>query len=435
MSNPTIASLHGREVLDSRGNPTVEVEVHLSDGSQARAIVPSGASKGQHEALELRDGDPKRYLGKGTLKAVHNVNETLAKLLVGKAFTDVQHLDTLMLEADGTSQKSKLGANAMLGVSLAYVNAIAVSQERPLYLVINEMMGLTTEDMLLPVPLMNILNGGQHANNGLEIQEFMIVPHGFPSFAEALRAGCEIFHHLKKSLEEKKFSTAVGDEGGFAPALKSNEQALELILEAIQIAGYEPGKQVALALDVASSSFFSAKEQKYHLRYGGQSVLDSAGLIEFYGDLLKRFPIVSIEDGLDEDDWAGWKQLTTRFGKQVQLVGDDLFVTQRARVERGIEEGCANAVLVKVNQVGTLKETFETMLLCRKSQYRTVTSHRSGETEDVTIAHLAVGSGCGQIKTGSASRSERTAKYNELLRIEANAGAKGHPLALARVFK
>jgi len=434
MTSLTISQVRGREILDSRGNPTVEVQITLSDGAMGRALVPSGASKGQHEALELRDGDPNRYLGKGTLKAVRNVNETLANLVKGKSFRNVQELDTLMLEADGTSQKSKLGANAILGVSLAYVNAVAISQKRPLYLVLNEMMGVPAAEMQLPIPLMNILNGGVHANNGLEIQEFMIVPHGFSAFSEALRAGCEIFHHLKEMLHEKHFSTAVGDEGGFAPALESNEQALELICEAVRIAGYQLKTQVAVALDVASSSFYLADAKRYSLRHRGEDSIDSNGLIDFYQGLCDKFPIVSIEDGLDEDDWAGWKVLTDKLGGQCQLVGDDLFVTQVARVRRGIQEKIANAVLIKVNQVGTLKETFETMALCRENKYRAVTSHRSGETEDVTIAHLAVGSGCGQIKTGSASRSERLAKYNELLRIEEWARENGKPLRFAKVF-
>ncbi len=434
MTSLTISSVRGREILDSRGNPTVEVELTLSDGAKGRAMVPSGASKGQHEALELRDGDPERYLGKGTLKAVKNVNETLANLVKGKSFTNVSQMDALMLEADGTPQKSKLGANAILGVSLAYVNAVAISQKRPLCLVINEMMGLKSADMVLPIPLMNIINGGQHANNGLEIQEFMIVPHGFETFNEALRAGAEIFHHLKSKLEQKHFSTAVGDEGGFAPALENNEQALEIICEAVRAAHYQLKTQVSVALDVASSSFYLKDAKRYALRHNGEDSLDASGLIDFYQHLCETFPVVSIEDGLDEDDWGGWKTLTSRLGNRTQLVGDDLFVTQVDRVKRGIQEKIANAVLIKVNQVGSLKETFETMRLCRENNYRAVTSHRSGETEDVTIAHLAVGSGCGQIKTGSLSRSERLAKYNELIRIEDWAKESGKPLKFAKVF-
>lgn len=431
---PTISKVHGREVLDSRGNPTVEVEIFLSDGASGRALVPSGASKGAHEALELRDGDPKRFLGKGTQKAVHNVNQNIAKLLSGRSVPSLRALDLLLLELDGTSQKSKLGANAILGTSLAYVNALAQSQKRPLFLLISELMGVQSNEMRMPVPLMNILNGGQHANNGLEIQEFMIVPHGFEDFSESLRAGVEIFHYLKKKLEDRGLSSAVGDEGGFAPQLKSNEEALEFICEAIQNAGYALGKQVSLALDVAASSFFLAEKQKYEIEYGGEKAVTKQALLDYYGGLIEKYPLVSIEDGLDENDWAGWKDMTQRFGKRLQLVGDDLFVTQTAFVERGIREGVANAVLIKVNQVGSLSETFETMALCRQNHYRTVVSHRSGETEDVTIAHLAVGSGCGQIKTGSASRSERLAKYNELLRINEWAKEHGKAIAFQNVF-
>jgi enolase len=322
------------------------------------------------------------------------------------------------LEADGTPQKGKYGANALLGVSLAFVHAVANQQKRPLFWVINEMLGLTEKDLKLPVPLMNILNGGLHANNGLEIQEFMIVPHGFETFHEALRSGCEVFQHLKKKLHDLHLSTAVGDEGGFAPILKNNEQALEFITEAVQKAGYQLGKQISLALDVAASSFFDKNSQQYLLNYSGKTRISRDELMSYYAGLLEKFPLVSIEDGLDENDWAGWRQLTEKFGKRTQLVGDDLFVTQPSRVSKGIAEKVANSVLIKVNQIGTLAETFDTMLLCRKNGYTAVASHRSGETEDVTIAHLAVGSGCGQIKTGSVSRSERTAKYNELLRIE-----------------
>ena len=413
-----VSKVHGREILDSRGNPTIEVEITLADGSWGRAMVPSGASTGEHEALELRDGDPKRFLGKGTLKAVKNVNEVLSKLIEGKSFKSVRDLDQLTLEADGTPQKGKYGANALLGVSLAFVHAVANQQKRPLFWVINEMLGLTEKDLKLPVPLMNILNGGLHANNGLEIQEFMIVPHGFETFHEALRSGCEVFQHLKKKLHDLHLSTAVGDEGGFAPILKSNEQALEFITEAVQKAGYQLGKQISLALDVAASSFFDKNSQQYSLNYSGKTKISREELMNYYAGLLEKFPLVSIEDGLDENDWAGWRQLTEKFGKKTQLVGDDLFVTQPSRVSKGISEKVANSVLIKVNQIGTLTETFDTMLLCRKNRYTAVASHRSGETEDVTIAHLAVGSGCGQIKTGSVSRSERTAKYNELLRIE-----------------
>jgi len=430
-----VSKVHGREILDSRGNPTIEVEITLADGSWGRAMVPSGASTGEHEALELRDGDPKRFLGKGTLKAVKNVNEVLSKLIEGKSFKSVRDLDQLTLEADGTPQKGKYGANALLGVSLAFVHAVANQQKRPLFWVINEMLGLTEKDLKLPVPLMNILNGGLHANNGLEIQEFMIVPHGFETFHEALRSGCEVFQHLKKKLHDLHLSTAVGDEGGFAPILKSNEQALEFVSEAVQKAGYQLGKQISLALDVAASSFFDKNSQQYLLNYSGKTRISREELMSYYAGLLEKFPLVSIEDGLDENDWAGWRQLTEKFGKRTQLVGDDLFVTQPSRVSKGIAEKVANSVLIKVNQIGTLTETFDTMLLCRKNGYTAVASHRSGETEDVTIAHLAVGSGCGQIKTGSVSRSERTAKYNELLRIEEWAKTHHKIIPYQDVFK
>ncbi|NBY20582.1 phosphopyruvate hydratase [bacterium] len=413
-----ISKIHGREILDSRGNPTIEVEMTLSNGSWGRAMVPSGASTGEHEALELRDGDPKRFLGKGTLKAVKNVNEDLSRLLEGKSFSNVHELDQTTLQADGTPQKEKYGANALLGISLAFVHAVAAHDKRPLFLVMNQMLGLNEGNLRLPVPLMNILNGGLHANNGLEIQEFMIVPHGFETFAEALRSGCEVFQCLKKKLHDLHLSTAVGDEGGFAPILKNNEQALEFIAEAVQKAGYQLGKQISLALDVAASSFFDKKTQHYSFDYLGKKQVSREELISYYEKLLEKFPLVSVEDGLDENDWSGWKAMTEKLGKRLQLVGDDLFVTQPLRVAKGINEKVANSVLIKVNQVGTLSETFDTMLACKANQYTSVASHRSGETEDVTIAHLAVGSGCGQIKTGSVSRSERTAKYNELLRIE-----------------
>lgn len=430
----TISKVHGREVIDSRGNPTVEVEVTLSDESWGRAIVPSGASKGIHEALELRDGDKNRYLGKGTLKAVQNINEKIAKIIVGRAFPDVQALDGLVNELDGTKQKSHLGANAILGVSLAYVHALAQSQKRPLYLLINEMMGLQEKDLSMPVPLMNIINGGLHANNGLAVQEFMIVPHGFDDFSEALRAGVEVFHTLKKKLETMKMSVAVGDEGGFAPMLPSDASALETICEAIEGAGYSLGKQISVALDVASSSFYLEEKKKYALKTGGKSELTAEELMDYYEGLVEKYPLVSIEDGLYEEDWKNWKDFTQRFGSRLQLVGDDLFVTQSAFVERGISEGVANAVLIKVNQVGSLSETFDAMALCRRNHYRTVVSHRSGETEDITIAHLAVGSGSGQIKTGSASRSERMAKYNELLRINEWAKRNRKEIPFRNVF-
>ncbi len=426
-----ISQLHAREVLDSRGNPTLEVEATLSDGSFGSSIVPSGASTGIHEALELRDADAQRYLGKGTLQAARNVNDTIAKLVCGKEIPDVTTLDRWMLEKDGTHQKSKLGGNAMLGVSMAYAHAVAVSRKIPLYQLFQEWMGRKPSDMALPVPLMNIINGGVHADNGLAIQEFMIVPHGFPKFSEALRAGAEIFHHLKKILHKKGLSTGVGDEGGFAPALTSNEKALELICEAVNAAKYQLGKQVSLALDVAASSFYDTGTKLYSM--AGEK-WDRVRLVNYYQTLVEQFPIVSIEDGLEEDDWAGWHSLTEKIGKRTQLVGDDLFVTQEARLKRGIEEKTANAILIKVNQVGTVSETIQTMNMAKQAGYRCVVSHRSGESEDVTIAHLAVGSGSGQIKTGSASRSERIAKYNELLRIEERSAAKGQAIPFAQLF-
>lgn len=414
----TISKVYGREVLDSRGNPTVEVEVTLADGAFGRAIVPSGASTGKHEALELRDGDKSRYLGKGVLIAVSHINDKIAPKVTKKVYETVYDIDKEMNAIDGTEQKSNLGANAILGVSLAFSQAVAASQKRPLFLVINEWMGLKEKDLALPTPLMNIINGGMHADNGLQVQEFMIVPHGFDNFREALRSGVEVFHHLKKKLHAAHLSTAVGDEGGFAPELKADEKALEVILDAIKSAGYQPGKQISLALDVASSSFYNETTKKYQLEFKGKSEITKEELMEFYSGLVDKYPLVSIEDGLEESDWAGWKMFTEKFGKKLQLVGDDLFVTQSAFVKRGFQEKVANSVLIKVNQVGSLSETFDTMKLCRENHYTTVTSHRSGETEDATIAHLAVGSGCGQIKTGSASRSDRMAKYNELLRID-----------------
>ena len=430
----SISSLFGREVLDSRGTPTLEVELQLSDGSRGRAMVPSGASKGEHEALELRDGDPKRYLGKGVLKAVRNIQDEVAKILVGKSFADLKAVDHCLIQADGTDQKKKFGANTILGVSLAYAHALSASQKRELYWIFNEMMGLSSKDLSMPTPLMNILNGGVHANNGLEIQEFMIVPHGFENFSEALRAGTEVFHHLKNRLHDLHYSTAVGDEGGFAPNLESNEQAIELICEAITKAGYHLGKQISLALDVASSSFFNKEKALYDFRWKGASSVNSQELIEFYESLRKKYPLVSIEDGLDENDWNGWAKLTQNLGKSTQLVGDDLFVTQKKYLEKGIREKVGNAILIKVNQVGSLSETMETMLLGKKHGYRSIVSHRSGETEDITIAHLAVGSGCGQIKTGSLSRGERTAKYNELLRIEEGALRRGTCIPFFHAF-
>ncbi len=424
-----ISQLHSREVLDSRGNPTIEVEAVLADGSFGRSIVPSGASTGIHEALELRDGDAARYLGKGTQKAVQIVNKDLAALVCNRDIADLATLDRWMIEKDGTHQKKNLGGNAILGVSLAYAQAVAVSRKIPLYLLIQEWMGRSTSELALPVPLMNIINGGVHADNGLAIQEFMIVPHGFDTFSNALRAGAEIFHHLKKIIHSKGLSTGVGDEGGFAPALTSNETALDLICEAVRAAKYQLGTQVSLALDVAASSFYDAGSKSYAM--AGEK-WDRDRLIGYYAKLVESYPIVSIEDGLEEDDWAGWVSLTEKIGRKTQLVGDDLFVTQADRLSRGIEEKAANAILIKVNQVGSLSETIQTMNLAKAKGYRSVVSHRSGESEDVTIAHLAVGSGCGQIKTGSASRSERIAKYNELLRIEERSILAGHRIKFSK---
>ena len=409
-----IVEIHGRAILDSRGNPTVEVDVRLADGSFGRAAVPSGASTGVHEAWELRDGDAKRYLGRGVEKAVEHVNGSLADELAGFDALDQAGLDHRMIELDGTPNKKKLGANAILGVSLATAHAAADWCGLPLYRYLGGPGG-----RLLPVPLMNIVNGGQHADNAVDVQEFMIVPLGFDTFSEALRAGVEVFHNLKKVLKGKGLSTSVGDEGGFAPDLKSNAAALDLILEAIGQAGYEPGKQIALALDVAATEFYDEKTKRYTI--DGQQ-LDSAAMVKLRSGWVEKFPIVSIEDGCSEDDWDGWKQLTDALGKRVQLVGDDLFVTNTERLERGIKQGIANSILIKVNQIGTLTETIDAIQLARRNGYTSISSHRSGETEDATIADLAVALCTGQIKTGSASRTDRLAKYNQLLRIEEDLG-------------
>ena len=402
-----IQAVHAREILDSRGNPTVEVDIFLSNGASGRAAVPSGASKGEHEALELRDGDKGRYLGKGVQRAVQNVNGVIARALKGKKVSSQEELDRNLLALDGTENKGNLGANALLGVSLAFAKAAAEAARLPLY---RHLGG--TKAKVLPVPLMNILNGGQHADNTVDLQEFMIVPVGAPRFSEALRWGSEIFHHLKSVLKERKLSTAVGDEGGFAPDLSSNEEALKLIVLAIEKAGYHPGEDVSIALDPASTSFFEGG--RYLLRGESDSRKNAEGMISLYETWVGKYPIVSIEDGLSENDWAGWKRLTETLGKRIQLVGDDLFVTNVKRLREGIEEGVANSILIKVNQIGTLTETLETIALAKKHRYSTVISHRSGETEDTTIAHLAVATNAGQIKTGSLCRSERIAKYNEL---------------------
>lgn len=409
-----ISRLHAREILDSRGTPTLEVEVTLQSGIMARAAVPSGASTGAHEACELRDQDKSRYLGKGVMKAVQSVKEIIAAKLVGQDVRDWRALDQMMLQLDGTEQKTKLGANAILGVSLACAKAAAIEAKQPLYKFIGG-----DSAVKLPVPLMNVLNGGAHANNGLNVQEFMIVPVAFPTFREALRAGAEIFHTLKKILNEKKLSTAVGDEGGFAPVLQGNRVALELLMSAIEKAGYKPNDQIKLALDVAATEFFH--DGKY--TWEGKK-LSSEELADVYSTWKKDFPLTSIEDGFSEDDWSGWIHFTKQQGKTLQIVGDDLFVTNPKRIERGIKEGAANALLVKVNQIGSLSETEKAVQTAKKAGYKTVMSHRSGETEDTTIADLAVGMNCEQIKTGSLCRTDRTAKYNQLLRIEEDLGDK-----------
>jgi enolase len=409
-----IVDIHGRQVLDSRGNPTVEVEVRLEDGSYGRAAVPSGASTGEHEAWELRDNDESRYLGRGVGRAVEHVNSTLAQELLGADALDQIGLDRRMIEIDGTSNKQRLGANAILGVSLAVAHAAAESCGLPLYRYLG---GAAAR--VLPAPMMNIINGGRHADNDVDVQEFMIMPLGFDRFSEALRAGAEIFQHLKKVLSAKKLNTSVGDEGGFAPDLKSNAQAMDLILEAIDRAGYRAGSQVLLALDVAATEFYDEKTSHYTIE-GRQLTADA--MVRLLENWVAQYPICSIEDGCSEDDWDGWKLLSDALGKRVQLVGDDLFVTNTARLEQGIQRGIGNSILIKVNQIGTLTETIEAIELARRSGYTSIASHRSGETEDATIADLAVGLNLGQIKTGSLSRTDRTAKYNQLLRIEEELG-------------
>jgi enolase len=406
-----ISKVSAREILDSRGNPTVEVDVILSDGALGRAAVPSGASTGQHEALELRDGQQKRYLGRGVLKAVEHVNRVIGPKLRGRDARGQADIDRFMIELDGTPNKRRLGANAILGVSLAVAKAAAAAAKQPLFRYLGGPRATT-----LPVPMMNILNGGAHADNSVDVQEFMVVPVGARSFAEALRMGAETFHTLKAVLKEKGHATGVGDEGGFAPGLSSNQEAVELILMAIERAGYRPGRQIALALDPAASEFFDNGE--YVFRTSDGSRRSSAAMVDFYRDWVGRYPIISIEDGLSEDDWDGWAVLTRTLGRKIQLVGDDLFVTNPERLQRGIAAGIGNSILVKLNQIGTLTETLETIACAKRAGYTTVISHRSGETEDATIADLAVAVNAGQIKTGSLCRSERTAKYNQLLRIE-----------------
>ncbi len=404
-----ITDVYAREVLDSRGNPTVEVEVYLESGAMGRALVPSGASTGEYEAVELRDGGD-RYMGKGVLKAVDNVNEVIAPELVGYDALDQVGIDQLMIELDGTPNKEKLGANAILGVSMAVARAAAEALDVPLYVYLGGFNAKT-----LPTPMMNIINGGEHADNNVDIQEFMIMPVGAEKFADALRMGAEIFHNLKSVLKAKGYNTAVGDEGGFAPNLGSNEEALQTIIEAIEKAGYKPGEEVLLAMDVAASEMYS--EGKYHLK-GEGVVKTSEEMVEYYADLCSKYPIVSIEDGLDENDWDGFKKLTEALGDKVQLVGDDLFVTNTTKLSEGIEKGIGNSILIKVNQIGTLTETFDAIEMAKRAGYTAVISHRSGETEDSTIADIAVATNAGQIKTGAPSRTDRVAKYNQLLRIE-----------------
>ncbi len=415
-SPTTIASVHAREILDSRGNPTVEAEVRLSGGALGRAAVPSGASTGEHEAVELRDGDKARYAGKGVQKAVANVNQELAPALAGMDAAQQRRLDDRMMELDGTPNKAGFGANAILAVSMAAARAVAAAHNLPLYRYLGGM-----QANVLPVPMMNILNGGAHADNNVDFQEFMAMPVGAQSFSEALRWGVETFHALKGVLKKRGYSTGVGDEGGFAPSLKSNVEAIELVVEAIQAAGYKPGTQLAIALDPAASEFF--QDGKYVFKKSDKSVKTSEQMVRYWADWARQYPIVSLEDGLAEDDWNGWKMLTDELGDRIQLVGDDLFVTSTERLDRGIEQGVANSILVKVNQIGTVSETLDAIDLAHNHGYTAIISHRSGETEDTFIADLAVASGAGQIKAGSASRTDRVAKYNQLLRIEEELGS------------
>jgi enolase len=413
-----IIKVIGREILDSRGNPTVEADVYLADGSLGRAAVPSGASTGEHEAVELRDNDKNRYLGKGTLKAVKNINEAIAPAVIGMEAADQSAIDHKMIDLDGSPNKGKLGANAILAVSMATARAQAQSEETPLYRYLG---GVGAN--LLPVPMMNILNGGAHADNSVDPQEFMVVPYGAPNFAEALRMGAEVFHTLKGVLKKRGYSTAVGDEGGFAPNLKSNVEALEVVLEAITRAGYTPGEQIDIALDPAASEFYDTSKRKYVFKKSDKREHTSDQMVEFWAKWVEEYPIVSIEDGMAEDDWDGWKRMTEVLGKKIQLVGDDLFVTNTQRLAQGIERGIANSILIKVNQIGTLTETLEAIQMAGNAAYTSVVSHRSGETEDAFIADLVVATRAGQIKTGSASRTDRIAKYNQLLRIEEELGA------------
>jgi enolase len=415
-----IVSIHARQILDSRGNPTVEADVMTENGIIGRAAVPSGASTGTHEAVELRDGG-KAYMGKGVQKAVANVNTFIAEALVGENVLNQREIDSILLELDGTENKKKLGANAILAVSLAAAKAGAQAAGLPLYRYVGG-----TNARTLPIPLMNILNGGAHADNKIDFQEFMIVPVGATTFSDGLRMGVEIFHNLKKVLKAKGYSTNVGDEGGFAPEIKSNEEAIETVLKAIESSGYKPGDQVMIAMDAASSEFYDAKKKKYIFHKSDNKVLTSEEMVDYWAKWVKKYPIVSIEDGLAEDDWKGWKLLTESIGSKCQLVGDDLFVTNVKRLQEGIDKNIANSILVKVNQIGSLTETIDTVDLAHRNRYTSVMSHRSGETEDSTIADLAVALNCGQIKTGSASRSDRMAKYNQLLRIEEQLGEEAY---------
>lgn len=412
-----IENIVARQIFDSRGNPTVEVDVVTANGIIGRAAVPSGASTGAHEAVELRDGNKKRYLGKGVSKAVSNVNTIIADELIGFDVFEQNLLDKILLEIDGTPNKAKLGANAMLGVSLAIAHAAAMESGQPLYRYVGGVNANT-----LPVPMMNILNGGSHADNKIDFQEFMIMPVNAPNFSEALRMGIEVFHHLKDVLKKKGLSTNVGDEGGFAPNISSNKEAIEVVLKAIESAGYKPGHDIFIALDAASTEFYDVKSKKYVLKKSTGDKMTSSEMVSFWKDWVKKYPIISIEDGMAEDDWKGWAELTTAIGSKCQLVGDDLFVTNVKRLQEGINKGVANSILVKVNQIGTLTETIDAVNLAKRNKYKSVMSHRSGETEDVTIADLAVALNCGQIKTGSASRSDRMAKYNQLIRIEEELG-------------
>ncbi|MCP4402997.1 MAG: phosphopyruvate hydratase [bacterium] len=412
-----INEVHAREIIDSRGNPTVEVEVTLDNGVTGRAAVPSGASTGTREALEMRDGDKERFLGKGVLKAVQNVNEEIAEEIIGMDARNQVAIDTTMLELDGTDTKSNLGANSILGVSLAVAKAAAATCGVPLYQYIG---GVNAK--VLPVPMLNILNGGAHADNNVDPQEFMIMPVGAPSFREALRWSAEIFHNLKSVLKQKGYSTAVGDEGGFAPNLKSNEEAVEVILEGIQRAGYKPGEEIFLALDPAASEFYDEAKQKYVFKKSDKSEKSAEEMVEFWADWVEKYPIISIEDGMAEQDWAGWKVMTDRLASKVQIVGDDLFVTNTKILQEGIEKGITNSILIKLNQIGSLTETLDAIEMAKRAGFTAVVSHRSGETEDTTIADLVVGTNAGQIKTGSTSRTDRICKYNQLLRIEEELG-------------